>query len=398
MLSRHSKSLASKAHKSLSLPSASCSHEFSSTAMAAKIPRVFGLRDRYLQRAMEGDISTDPLLAKLQRKEPVRVTVTGGAGAIGYALLYRLANGEMLGADQPIILNVLELPHAMDSAKGVAMELEDCAFPLLTELNISDDANAAFDGAEIALLVGSKPRGPGMERNDLLKENGVIFQKLGQTLNAVANKNCKVTVVGNPCNTNCLILANNAPDLKLSNFTAMTRLDHDRGVSILARKTGLPNSEINHLAIWGNHSAKLFPDLRFTTIHGAEANEVLGEMRFDRFWKNEFIPKVQQRGARIIDVRGASSAASAANACIAHTRDWLTGSAQPDWVSMAVVSNGEYGVEPGLVFSYPTWCKGGSYSIVSYPAPFKEFQQYQIEQNIEELIMERDTVSAYLPN
>merc|ERR1711933_566392 len=230
----------------------------------------------------------------------------------------------------------------------------------------------------IALMVGSKPRGPGMERNDLLKENGVIFQKLGQTLNSVANKNCKVTVVGNPCNTNCLILANNAPDLKLSNFTAMTRLDHDRGVSILSRKTALPNSVINYMAIWGNHSAKLFPDLRF--------------------WKNEFIPKVQQRGARIIDVRGASSAASAANACIAHTRDWLLGSSQPDWTSMAVVSNGEYGVEPGLVFSYPTWCKGGSYSIVSYPAPFKEFQQYQIEQNIEELIMERDTVSAYLPN
>jgi len=396
MFCRHSKSIASKAQKSI-LPT-SCSYKFASSALAAKIPRIFGLRDRYLQRQMEGDISTDALLSKLKRKEPVRITVTGGAGAIGYSLLYRLANGEMLGTDQPIILNVLELPQAMDSVKGVAMELEDCAFPLLTELNISDDPNAAFDGAEIALMVGSKPRGPGMERNDLLKENGVIFQKLGQTLNAVANKNCKVTVVGNPCNTNCLILANNAPDLKLSNFTAMTRLDHDRGVSILARKTGLPNTEINYLAIWGNHSSKLFPDLRFCRIHGVEAEELIGDMRFDRFWKNEFIPKVQQRGARIIDVRGASSAASAANACIAHTRDWLLGSPQPDWTSMAVVSGGEYGVEPGLVFSYPTWCKGGSYSIVSYPAPFKEFQQYQIEENIQELIMERDTVSAYLPN
>merc|ERR1712129_372962 len=196
-------------------------------------------------------------------------------------------------------------------------------------------------------------------------------------------------------NTNCLILANNAPDLKVTYFTAMTRLDHDRGVSILARKTGLPNSEANFLAIWGNHSAKLFPDLRFCRIHGVEAEELIGEMRFQRFWKNEFIPKVQQRGARIIDVRGASSAASAA---IADTRDWLLGSPQPDWTSMAVVSQGEYGVEPGLVFSFPTWCRGGSYSVVSYPAPFKEFQQYQIEQNIEELIMERDTVSAYLPN
>jgi len=347
---------------------------------------------------LEGDIQTDALLAKMKRKEPVRVTVTGAAGAIGYALLYRLANGEMLGPDQPIILNCLELPAAMNAARGVAMELEDCAFPLLTELNISDDPNQAFDGCEVALMVGSRPRGPGMERNDLLKENGAIFQKLGQVLNSVANKNCKVTVVGNPCNTNCLILANNAPDLKLSNFTAMTRLDHDRGVSILSRKTALPNSVINYVAIWGNHSAKLFPDLRFCQIHGVEAEEMIGEMRFDRFWKNEFIPKVQQRGARIIDVRGASSAASAANACIAHTRDWLLGSAQPDWVSMAVVSQGEYGVEPGLVFSYPTWCKGGSYSIVSYPAPFKEFQQWQIEQNIEELIMERDTVSAFLPN
>merc|ERR1712130_456764 len=365
MFCRHSKSIASKAQKSI-LPT-SCSYKFASSALAAKIPRIFGLRDRYLQRQMEGDISTDALLSKLKRKEPVRITVTGGAGAIGYSLLYRLANGEMLGTDQPIILNVLELPQAMDSVKGVAMELEDCAFPLLTELNISDDPNAAFDGAEIALMVGSKPRGPGMERNDLLKENG-------------------------------LILANNAPDLKLSNFTAMTRLDHDRGVSILARKTGLPNTEINYLAIWGNHSSKLFPDLRFCRIHGVEAEELIGDMRFDRFWKNEFIPKVQQRGARIIDVRGASSAASAANACIAHTRDWLLGSPQPDWTSMAVVSGGEYGVEPGLVFSYPTWCKGGSYSIVSYPAPFKEFQQYQIEENIQELIMERDTVSSFLPN
>jgi len=347
---------------------------------------------------MQGEISTDALTAKLQRKEPVRVTVTGGAGAIGYALLSRLANGEMLGPDQPIILNCLELPPAMNALRGVAMELEDCAFPLLSELNISDDPNAAFDGCEVALMVGSKPRGPGMERNDLLKENGVIFQKLGQVLNQVANKNCKVTVVGNPCNTNCLILANNAPDLKRANFTAMTRLDHDRAVSILSRKLLLPSNEVNYVAIWGNHSSKLFPDLRFCRIHGVEVEEAIGEMRFERFWKNEFVPKVQQRGARIIDVRGASSAASAANACIAHTRDWLLGSPQPDWTSMAVISNGEYGVEPGLVFSYPTWCKGGAYAVVSYPAPFNEYQQWQLEQNLDELIYERDTVSAYLPN
>jgi len=396
MFSRHSKSLASRLSPSAS--SLSSPHTFASSALSAKLPRVFGIRDSYLNRQLEGDIATDALTAKLKRKEAVRVTVTGAAGAIGYGLLYRLANGEMLGTDQPIILNCLELPGAMNALRGVAMELEDCAFPLLQELNISDDPNAAFDGCEIALMVGSKPRGPGMERNDLLKENGVIFQKLGQVLNNVANKNCKVTVVGNPCNTNCLILANNAPDLKLSNFTAMTRLDHDRGVSILARKTQLPNSVINYLAIWGNHSSKLFPDLRFCKIHGVEVEEIIGEMRFDRFFKNEFIPKVQQRGARIIDVRGASSAASAANACIAHTRDWLLGSSQPDWCSMAVASSGEYGVEPGLIFSYPTWCKGGSYSIVSYPAPFDEFQQYQIEANLDELTSERDAVSAYLPN
>merc|ERR1719461_1484302 len=273
MFTRRAKSLVSTASKSLSSASSQSS---ASSALSAKLPRAFGIRDRYLERQLEGDIQTDALLAKMKRKEPVRVTVTGAAGAIGYALIYRLANGEMLGPDQPIILNCLELPGAMNAARGVAMELEDCAFPLLTELNISDDPSEAFDGCEVALMVGSKPRGPGMERNDLLKENGVIFQKLGQTLNSVANKNCKVTVVGNPCNTNCLILANNAPDLKLSNFTAMTRLDHDRGVSILARKTGLPNSEVNFLAIWGNHSSKLFPDLRFCKIHGVDVDELLG--------------------------------------------------------------------------------------------------------------------------
>eukprot|EP01083_Nonionella_stella_P190613 705895_1 len=337
-------------------------------SFANKIPRIFGLRDHYLNRELENNISTDGFLNKLQRKEAIRITVTGAAGAIGYSLLYRICNGEMLGINQPIILNCLELPSAMNQLRGVAMELEDCAFPLLTELNISDDPNKAFDGCEIALMVGSKPRGPGMERNDLLKENGIIFQKLGQTLNSVANKNCKITVVGNPCNTNCLILANNAPDLKLKNFTAMTRLDHDRGVSILSRKTSQPNNEINYFTIWGNHSSKLFPDLRFTKIHGVDVNELIGEMRFNRFYKNEFIPKVQQRGARIIDIRGASSAASAANACISHTRDWLTGSKQPDWTSMATISQGEYDVPPGLVFSYPTICKNGSYNIISYPA------------------------------
>jgi len=278
------------------------------------------------------------------------------------------------------------------------MELEDSAMPLLENVIITDDPVKAFDGCEIGLLVGSKPRGPGMERGDLLKDNGVIFQKLGKVINEKAERYVRLTVVGNPCNTNCLILANNAPNIPLKNFSAMTRLDHDRGVGFLTQKTILPPNEINYFAVWGNHSATMFPDLKHTTIHGVSWSELIGHKRADRYYRNEFIPKVQQRGAHIISVRGSSSAASAANACLAHTRDWILGSPQKDWQSMAVISNGEYGVPPGLVFSYPVWCHDGSYDIVSYPSAFDEFQQYNIEQNISELQQERDVVSSFLPN
>merc|ERR1719219_1553366 len=241
--------------------------------------------------------SSDPLLQKVRSKQPVRVTVTGPAGAIGYALLFRIANGELLGPDVPIQLNCLELPFAMKALQGVAMELEDCAFPLLGKVTCTDNPDEGFDGCEIALLVGSKPRGPGMERADLIRDNGAIFQKTGQALNRFAEKYCRVTVVGNPCNTNALIACNNAPDLQARNFTAMTRLDHDRTVGFLAKKTMLPPNEINHLAIWGNHSATMFPDLTNTSCHGTPWHELIGEFYADRYWRNEFAPKIQQRGA-----------------------------------------------------------------------------------------------------
>lgn len=377
------------------VPSLSCK-TFSNSA--SLLPRVFGIRDKYLSRESENETASHPLLNKLKRKEGVRVTVTGAAGAIGYSLVYRICNGELLGNDIPIYLSLLELPQAMNALAGVAMELDDCAFPLLSELIITDDASHAFDGCEIALMVGSKPRQSGMERADLLRDNGHIFQTLGQVMNRVASRYCRTTVVGNPCNTNCMILANNAPDLPLSSFTAMTRLDHNRAVSILSRKTQLPVNEINYSCIWGNHSSTMLPDIENCTIHGVPWKELIGFQRADRFFTNEFMPKVQERGARIIAVRGSSSAASAANACLDHTRDWMLGSPQPDWTSMAVVSNGEYGVPHGLVFSYPVWCKNGALQIVSYPTNINEFQQFHMEENIRELENEKDMVSSFLPN
>lgn len=369
-----------------------------STATAI-LPRLFGIRDKKILSLSQESAENDPLLFKIAQKKPIKVTVTGAAGAIGYSLIFRIANGELLGADQPIELSLLELPIAMNALEGVKMELEDCAFPLLTnDITITDDPNAAFDGCEIGLMVGSKPRTKGMERGDLLKENGVIFKNLGQVINNVSARYARFTVVGNPCNTNCLILANNAPNIPIENFTAMTRLDHDRSVSLLAKKCQLPVNEINYMAIWGNHSATMFVDVSNVKIHGVPYNELLGYQRSDRFVINEFVPKIQQRGARIIEVRGASSAASAGNACLSHTRDWVLGSPSPDWTSMAVCSNGEYGIPPGLFFSYPVWNKFGKYQIVSVPNSFDAYQQYQIEQNIKELQTERDLVSEYLPN
>lgn len=371
-------------------------------------PSVFGIKQRQLETLSATIAANDPLVQKIQQKKPIRVAVTGGAGAIGYALLFRLANGELLGPDVPVEISAIELPNALNALKGVAMEMDDCAFPLVKKMTCTDNPEEGFDGAEIALLVGSKPRGKGMERADLIRDNGVIFQKTGQTLNKVAEQYCRVTVVGNPCNTNALIACNNAPRLEAHNFTAMTRLDHDRALGFLARKTMLPPNEVNGFAVWGNHSASMFPDLSCTTMHGAPWWELIGEYRARRFWMNELMPKVQQRGARIIEVRGSSSAASAANACIAHTRDWCLGSPQPDWTSMAVVSDGQYGVPSGLVFSYPVYCKGGAYQIVTEddkPGPnnmrwtqWQTLQEYHIEQNVQELLQERDIVSGLLPN
>jgi len=362
------------------------------------LPHVFGVRDHYARQQTQSKAAKNPLLQKIKNKEPVRVAVTGAAGAIGYSLLFRLCNGELLGPDVPINVSAIELPPAMEAMKGVAMEVVDCAFPLVNEFMFTDDPNKGFDDVDIALLVGSKPRGPGMERADLIRDNGVIFKNLGQALNTNANPHCRVTVVGNPCNTNALIAANNCPNIPAENFTAMTRLDHDRGVGLIAQKTMLPANEINKFCVWGNHSASMYPDMRFTTVHGTPIQELIGFFRVDRFQTNELLPKIQQRGAQIIKVRGKSSAASAASACLAHTRDWCLGSEVPTWTSMGVMSTGEYGVPPGLVFSVPVNCVDGEYEVATYPASFDTLSQYYIEKNIAELEEERDMVSSLLPN
>jgi len=378
----------------------------SAFAGAYKLPSAFGIRDNAVQNSFNS--FGDSLTEKLRTKQPVKVAVTGAAGAIGYAALFRIANGELLGPDQPVEITGVELPFAMDALRGVEMELEDCAFPLVTKFTGTDDPDKGFANADIALLIGSKPRGPGMERSDLIRENGQIFQKLGQSLNRTASRDVRVTVVGNPCNTNAYIAMQNAPDLKSENFTAMTRLDHDRALGIIAAKTQLPSNIINFLGIWGNHSPTMFPDLSHTLVNGAPILELIGEYRFKRWWQHELIPKVQERGARIIEARGASSAASAANACIAHTRDWCLGTALPDWTSMAYPSDGQYNVPEGLVFSFPTICQNGTYATATYPAsdrrrltngPFHfSMTPYYIEQNVKELLQERDFVADLLPN
>jgi len=362
------------------------------------VPDLFGWKESAKRKETVARIASDPLLANIEDKKPIKVAITGAAGSIGYALLFRICNGELLGPDQPLKISCIELPIAMNAMAGVAMEIDDCAFPLVKELKCTSEQAEGFEGADIVLCVGSVPRGPGMERSDLIKVNGESFQKLGQNLNTNAEAHCRVVVVGNPCNTNCMIAANNAPNLKVENFTAMTRLDHDRAIGILSKKSVLPPNEINNVCVWGNHSASMYADSKFTTFHGTPMKEIFGNWRLERFRMNELVPTVQQRGAQIIAARGASSAASAANACIAHTRDWCLGSSQPDWTSMGVVSGGEYGVPPGLVFSYPVLCTGGAYEIVNYPSMFDEHQQYQIERNIAELELERDVVAGLLPN
>ncbi len=292
--------------------------------------------------------------------QPARVTITGAAGQIGYQLAFRIASGQLLGSNKPVILQLLEIPPALDALKGVAMELEDCAFPTLHGVVATDDPNVAFADADYALLVGAKPRGPGMERADLLKGNAAIFSVQGKAMNDHASRDIKVIVVGNPANTNALIAQQNAPDLNPANFTAMTRLDHNRALAQLANKTGSHVSKIRNVTIWGNHSATQYPDISEVVVEDRAATDLV-----DESWLvNDFIPTVQQRGAAIIKARGLSSAASAASAAIDHMRDWALGTPGDDWVSMAVPSDGSYDIEPGVIYSYPCRCSQGRYEIV----------------------------------
>ncbi|MBT8149128.1 MAG: malate dehydrogenase [Gammaproteobacteria bacterium] len=325
-------------------------------------------------------------------KPAVRVTVTGAAGQISYGLLFRIASGAMLGDDQPVILQLLEITPALEALKGVAMELDDCAFPLLQGIVCSDDANVAFQDADYALLVGARPRGPGMERKDLLEANAAIFSAQGKAMDNVANKNIKVLVVGNPANTNALIAQRNAPSIDPRNFTAMTRLDHNRALPQLAQKTGKTIQDITHMTIWGNHSATQYPDLYNAKVGGAPAMELVEQT----WYENDFIPTVQQRGAAIIKARGASSAASAANAAIDHMRTWALGSGQGDWVSMGVYSDGSYGIEKGLIYSFPVTCSNGDWSIVQ-GADINDFSRDKMTATEKELCEERDGVAHLLP-
>ena len=322
--------------------------------------------------------------------DAVTVAVTGAAGQIGYALVFRIASGQLLGEDTPVALRLLEIPPAMDAVKGVIMEVEDCAFPLLAGITASDDPNVAFDGADIAVLVGARPRIAGMERGDLLEANAAIFSAQGAALNKHASRDVKVLVVGNPANTNCLIAQRNAPDLDPRNFTAMMRLDHNRARAQLAAKTGATVDAVRGLAVWGNHSATQYPDLHHATVAGKPAMELV-----DQGWyADEFIPTVQQRGATIIAARGASSAASAANAVIDHFRDWVHGT--DDVVSMGVYSDGSYGIEAGLIYSYPLECADGDWQIVR-DLHINEFSRARMRATEAELCDERDAVAHLLP-
>ena len=323
---------------------------------------------------------------------PVRVTVTGAAGQISYSLLFRIAAGEMLGPNQPVILQMLEITPALEALKGVAMELEDCAFPLLAGMVCTDDATVAFKDSDYALLVGARPRGPGMERKDLLEANAAIFSAQGKALNDNASKDIKVLVVGNPANTNSLIAQRNAPDINPRQFTAMTRLDHNRAMSQIANKTGSTINDVTHMTIWGNHSATQYPDLHETKVNGQAAIDMV-----DQSWyEDDFIPTVQQRGAAIINARGASSAASAANAAIAHMRSWALGTAEGDWVSMGVYSDGSYGIAEGLIYSFPCVCKDCDWEIVQ-GLEINDFSQAKMQATELELSEERDAVKHLLP-
>lgn len=324
-------------------------------------------------------------------KKPVTVTITGAAGNIGYALAFRVASGQMLGADQPINLNLLEIPAAQAAVQGVVMELNDCAFPTLNKITASDDARVAFKDCNFALLVGARPRGPGMERKDLLLENAKIFSVQGKALDAVASRDVRVLVVGNPANTNSLIAQRNAPSLAPGQFTAMTRLDHNRGLAQLTEKSGAPISEVKKVIIWGNHSATQYPDLHHATVGNKPALSVVNETWF----KDSFIPTVQQRGAAIIKARGTSSAASAAAAALDHMHDWVLGTAAGDWVSMAIPSDGSYGIAAGVIYSYPVTCQGGAYQIVQ-GLEINEFSRTKMDATHRELLEERDGVKELI--
>ncbi len=324
-------------------------------------------------------------------KPPVRVAVTGAAGQIAYSMLFRIAAGEMLGPEQPVILQLLEIPPAMKALDGVVMELEDCACPLLQDIAASDDADAAFRDADYALLVGAKPRGKGMERKDLLAENGKIFAPQGRALNEQASRDVRVLVIGNPANTNALIAMRNAPDLDPRQFSAMTRLDHNRAIAQLARKTGAAMADIRRMTIWGNHSTTQYPDISHATVAGRAARELV-----DETWvREEFMPRVQKRGAEVIEARGASSAASAAFAGIQHMRDWILGSANDDWVSMAIPTEGQYDIPEGVMYSFPVTCGEGRYQVVE-GLEIDDFSRECMHKTLRELQEERDAVRDLL--
>jgi malate dehydrogenase len=327
-------------------------------------------------------------------KRPMRVAVTGAAGQIGYALLFRIASGEMLGSDQPVILQLLEIPDekAQKALQGVIMELDDCAFPLLQSIVATSDPKVAFKDAEVALLVGARPRGPGMERKDLLEANGKIFAPQGQALSEVASRDVRVLVVGNPANTNCLICMKNAPDLKPSNFTAMMRLDHNRALTQVAQKVGAPVADIRKMTVWGNHSATQYPDI----FQAEAAGKKVWPLINDQNWlEKEFIPTIQKRGAAIIEARGLSSAASAANAAICHVHDWIYGTPDGDWVSMGIPSDGSYGIPEGVMYGYPVTCRGGRYEIVK-GIELSDFSKARMQATLKELHEERDSIKQLL--
>ena len=319
---------------------------------------------------------------------PVNVTVTGAAGQIGYAILFRIASGQLLGPDTQVHLNLLEIPQAVKAAEGTAMELDDCAFPLLSGIDIYDDPKSAFDGTNIGLLVGARPRGPGMERADLLEANGGIFRPQGEAINAGAASDIRVLVVGNPANTNALIARSSAPDVPADRFHAMTRLDHNRAIAQLAQKTGVTVDDVTNMTIWGNHSTTQYPDLFHAKVKGQPAIELVEQ----DWYENEYIPKVAKRGAAIIEARGASSAASAANAAIDHVHDWVLGTPENDWVSMSVISDGSYGVPEGIISSFPCTCSGGEFQIVQ-GLEIDDFSRAKIDATTGELVEERAAVA-----